>query len=332
MSNISVLENLGVSIRRRHVLAQYYSKIINRQLEKLQPDAVVAVAAAHKIAYIDHKWPLIYVADAMYATVVNYYGKYANVNAKARLRGNAIQCALLERADRILLSSQWAADAAHTAYDLSPECLRVVPLGANLDADPGYQPPTANGPVTLLFVGFAWERKGGPLLLEIWRELRRRTGDAELHIVGARPKEAIGCDGVVLHGKIHKSNHEDYQRLVQLYRRSSFMVMPSREEAYGIVYCEAAAFGRPAVAARTGGVVGIIDDDRTGLLLDLEASPADYADRILRTWQDHERYATMCLNARRKYEDRLNWNAWGDGVVGALGEVLGKEVGASLGT
>lgn len=323
MTNIAMLEKAGLSIRRRHILARHYSKLITEQLEKLKPDAVVAVAAAHKIAYIDHKWPLVYVADAMYATVVGYYGKYANIKKGAFSRGNAIQHALLERVDRVLLSSQWAVDAACAAYDLSPDLMRTIPMGANLDVDPGFQPPSTGGPLRLLFVGFDWERKGGDLLLGVWRELRRRTGDAELHIVGARPPAAYGCEGITLHGRINKSDYAEYQKLIELYRRSSFMVMPSREEAYGIVFCEAAAFGRPAVAARTGGVVGIINDERTGLLLDLEAGPADYADRILAAWQDSSRYAAMCLNARREFETRLNWNAWGDGVQVALDEILG---------
>lgn len=322
-ANVAVLEKAGFSVRRRHVVAQYYSKVINRQLEKLKPDAVVAVAAAHKVAYIDPKWPLVYAADAMYATVVDYYGKYAALNQRTRLQGNVVQRALLERVDRALLCSQWAVDAAREAYGLPAEMLQAVPMGANLDVDPGFQLPIMDGPLTLLFVGFDWERKGGSILLEVWRELRRRTGDAELHIVGARPREAMDLDGVIIHGRINKSDHDDYLRLTELYRRSSFFVMPSREEAFGIVYCEAAAFGRPAVAARTGGVVGIIEDDRTGLLLPLDATVADYADRILATWERPELYAAMCLNARREYETRLNWNAWGDAVANALTDVVG---------
>lgn len=322
-----MLERAGFAIRRRHVVAQHYSKVIDRQLEKLQPDAIVAVAAAHKIAYIDRKWPIVYVADAMYATVVDHYRKYQVLHRRARQQGEVVQRALLERVDRALLCSQWAVDAACQTYGLDPDRLEAVPMGANLDTDPGFYQPTINGPLKLLFVGYDWERKGGPVLLDVWRELRRRTGDAELHIVGARPSEARALAGVVIHGKIDKSDRTEYEKLIHLYRRSNFLAMPSREEAFGIVYCEAAAFGRPVIAARTGGVGGVVDDDRTGLLLPLDASPADYADRILALWERRDRYLEMCLAARRKYETKLNWAAWGDAVGTALDNVMAARAG-----
>jgi glycosyltransferase involved in cell wall biosynthesis len=326
-TKMATLERAGVAVRRRHIVAQHYSKVIDRQLEKLKPDAIVAVASAHKIAYIDRKWPIVYVADAMYSSVIDHYGKYRVMRPNARAQGDIVQRALLERVDRTLLCSQWAVDAARLAYGLPESSIRAVPMGANLDADPGYQPPATTGPLKLLFVGYDWERKGGPLLLEIWRELRRRTGDAQLHIVGARPAAAHGLDGVFLHGKIDKSDHQDYLKLTELYRGASFLAMPSREEAYGIVYCEAAAFGRPAIAARTGGVGGVVEDDRTGLLLALDASPADYADRILALWGDADRYLGMCQAARRHYETTLNWSAWGDALAGTLAEVGAGAVG-----
>jgi glycosyltransferase involved in cell wall biosynthesis len=319
---LSTFEQFGFSVRRHHLVAHQYSRLIDRQLEKLKPDVVVAVAAAHKIAYIDPKWPVIYVADAMYATVIDYYGKYAGLGHQSRVQGNAVQRSLLDRVDRVLLGSRWAADAARLAYDLPEDLLRVVPMGANLDEDPGAQPPATFGPLRLLFVGFDWERKGGELVLEIWRELRRRTGTAELNIVGARPKAAMGLDGVYLHGRIDKADRDDYERLTALYRRSSFFIMPSRQEAFGIVYCEAAAFGRPSIAADTGGVASIIEDGHSGLLLPLEASAADYADRILAAWSNPEAHQRLCRGARHAYEMRLNWSCWGDAVTDAIGEVL----------
>ncbi len=320
----AMLERVGFAVRRRHVVAQHYSKVIDRQLQKLQPDAIVAVAAAHKIAYIDPKWPIVYAADAMYATVIAHYRKYHSLHQRARNQGETVQRALLERIDRALLCSQWAVDAACQTYGMQPAMFRAVPMGANLDIDPGFHQPTLDGPLRLLFVGYDWERKGGPLLLEVWRELRRRTGDTELHIVGARPHAARGLPGVTIHGRIDKSDRVQYQRLIDLYRRAGFLAMPSREEAFGIVYCEAAAFGRPAIAAMTGGVGGVVDDDVTGLLLPLDASPDDYANRILALWRQRDDYLAMCLAARRKYETRLNWSAWGDAVADALGQVAGR--------
>ncbi|WP_292960598.1 glycosyltransferase family 4 protein [Novosphingobium sp. UBA1939] len=329
VDRIATIERFGMNVRRNNLIAQYYSQAINEQLERLQPDAVIAVAAAHKIAYLDRKWPLIYVADAMYGTVVHYYDKYARNGTRWKAKGDALQRSLLERTDRILLGSTWAVEAAKQYYDLPAELMAVAPMGANLDSDPGFEPPALDRPLSLLFVGYNWDRKGGPLILDIWRELRRRTGNAELHIVGARPKAADGLDGVILHGRLNKTDPGQYETFLSLYRDAHFFIMPSRQEAYGIVYCEAAAFGRPAIAAQTGGVGTIVGDDRTGLLFPLEATPADYADRILALWSQPEAYVAMCRAARKNYEVNLNWHSWGGIVENAVREAVAKRLTAA---
>lgn len=329
VDRIATIERFGMNVRRNNLIAQYYSQAINDQLERLQPDAVIAVAAAHKIAYLDRKWPLIYVADAMYGTVVHYYDKYARNGTRWKAKGDALQRSLLERTDCILLGSTWAVEAAKQYYDLPAELMAVAPMGANLDRDPGFEPPALDRPLSLLFVGYNWDRKGGPLILNIWRELRRRTGNAELHIVGARPKAADGLDGVILHGRLNKTDPGQYETFLSLYRNAHFFIMPSRQEAYGIVYCEAAAFGRPAIAAQTGGVGTIVGDDRTGLLFPLDATPADYADRILALWSQPEAYVAMCRAARKNYEANLNWHSWGGIVENAVREAVAKRLAAA---
>lgn len=329
VDRIATIERFGMNVRRNNLIAQYYSQAINDQLERLQPDAVIAVAAAHKIAYLDRKWPLIYVADAMYGTVVHYYDKYARNGTRWKAKGDALQRSLLERTDCILLGSTWAVEAAKQYYDLPAELMAVAPMGGNLDRDPGFEPPALDRPLSLLFVGYNWDRKGGPLILNIWRELRRRTGNAELHIVGARPKAADGLDGVILHGRLNKTDPGQYETFLSLYRNAHFFIMPSRQEAYGIVYCEAAAFGRPAIAAQTGGVGTIVGDDRTGLLFPLDATPADYADRILALWSQPEAYVAMCRAARKNYEANLNWHSWGGIVENAVREAVAKRLAAA---
>lgn len=317
-------ERLGINVRRRPWVARHLSRLVDRELDRLQPDVVVAVAAAHKIAYIDPKWPLIYAADAMYGTVIDYYHKYAALGAGARAQGHQLQAAMLERADRLLLSSQWAIDTAKVRYALEDRRFQLVPMGANLDEDPGYRPPDIDRPLSLLFVGYDWERKGGDLAMEAWRILRERTGNAEFHIVGARPERAFGLEGVYIHGKIDKSDRQDYARLTELYAKSHFFVMPSRQEAYGIVFCETAAFGRPAVAQATGGVGTIVQDGQTGLLVPSGAEPAQLADRILQAWSNKADYVRMCEAARERYCTVLNWNRWGELAAAAIDTVIGE--------
>ncbi|KAA9013038.1 glycosyltransferase family 4 protein [Sphingobium limneticum] len=321
VTRLAPLARAGILVSREPILARAFSTYVDKQLEKIRPDAIVAIGAAHKLAYINKKWPMVYVADALFDTIINYYDQYRGLNERTRRVGNIMQRELVDRCDILMMTSQWAADAAAADYGIAAERLLPTPYGANLESDPGFKPPSPGGVLRLLFAGYAWERKGGPLALEIWKAVRARLPDAELHIIGCRPPAATGLEGVHIHGLLRKSVPDEYARFVQLFAASSFFLMPSRQEAFGLVFGETAAFGRPAVAMATGGVPTVVQDGRTGLLMQPDASAATYADRILSVWSDPAGYSSLCRAARRDFEQRLNWDAWGQRLEIALEQV-----------
>ncbi len=59
------------------------------------------------------------------------------------------------------------------------------------------------------------------------------------------------------------------------------LVLPSREESFGLVLVEAGAYGKPVIATRTEGPSEIIEDGSTGFLVRPD-DPAELADRIER--------------------------------------------------
>lgn len=321
VTRLAPMAHLGVLVSREPLLARTFSRYVDRQLEAIKPDVVVAVNAAHKIAYLNHRCPIIYVADALFSTIIDYYDQYKRLSIRTRRVGEQMQRSLINRCDLVMMASQWAADMARRDYGVPRDRLLTVPYGANLDYDPGYRPPLTKGPLRLLFTGYAWQRKGGPLALQIWRALRDRTGNAELHIIGCHPPEAERLEGVHVHGILNKSDPKDYGRFVDLFAQSSFFLMPSHQEAFGLVFCETAAFGRPAVAMHTGGVPTIVQDGRTGILLPPGSPPEAYADRILATWQDPVVYAALSHAARADFETRLNWQAWGASLEDAVARI-----------
>jgi glycosyltransferase involved in cell wall biosynthesis len=187
----------------------------------------------------------------------------------------------------------------------------IAPLGANIAFDPPVLPPARREPLRLLFVGYDWIRKGGPLVLEAFERLKQTVANAELHLVGCSPAEAVGVAGVTIHGKLNKQDADQREKLFRLFSESSFMFMPTRYEAFGLVFCEACAFSLPPVAGDTGGVGTIIRNGENGLLLPYDAAPDDYAKAILAVWSDPDRYADMRAKARSDFESRLSWKAWG---------------------
>lgn len=121
-------------------------------------------------------------------------------------------------------------------------------------------------------------RKGQDTLLEVWPEVRRRHPDAWLALVGegplgddlARDAAALGPGaGVVLPGRVA------WDDLPAAHAAADVFAMPCRTrllgtdvEGLGIVYLEAQAVGRPAIAGRSGGAPEAVQDGRTGSVVD----------------------------------------------------------------
>jgi glycosyltransferase involved in cell wall biosynthesis len=330
VESMSALQRYGLSVRQRRFLARYYSRALAKQLGSIKPDVILSVGASHKIQYFEQRCPIIHVSDGLFGTMVAYYSKFRHFRPDVMRDAHADHQQLLNKTSMVLFASEWARDSALEFYDY-PLCrTRVVPFGANLDEDPGYSERRTEGPLILLFVGYDWERKGGDLAFEIWSELRRRTGDAEFHIVGCNPPQAANVEGVTVHGRLRKTKESDRRQLDELYRRASLFLMPSRQEAYGMVFCEASAYGLPSIATATGGVPTCVRDNETGLLLPPASGADAFADRILALWNDKLRYRAFGRAARTRYETDLNWRAWGDGVDAAIRVVTNGDPSADL--
>ena len=69
--------------------------------------------------------------------------------------------------------------------------------------------------------------------------------------------------GVTVHRDV--TAHTD--RWLDLRRGADLFVLPTRDEAFGIVFQEAAAAGLPAIGSRLNAVPEIVQDGETGLLV-----------------------------------------------------------------
>ncbi|MDG5489274.1 glycosyltransferase family 4 protein [Sphingomonas sp. BGYR3] len=318
------LEAWGIPIRQSRTMARLSARIVQQQLDAIRPDVILSIGASHKLAYATVDCPVIHVTDGLFATICAYYSKYESFRGGALRRGNEDHRRLLSKIDMMLFASDWAMRSAADLYDVPEERMRVVPFGANLDQTPPFEIRRSQGSVSLVFVGYDWHRKGGPLALASYRALRARGVEATLDIIGCSPSEARGIDGVTVHGRLDKSSPADAARFAQVMRDAAFFIMPTRQEAFGIVFCEAAAHGLPVIATTTGGVPSVVDNGVTGHLLSLEDGPDAYAERIIGTWSDSAAYLAMSRAARTAYEERLNWRAWGDSLDQAIDHVLGR--------
>jgi glycosyltransferase involved in cell wall biosynthesis len=98
-------------------------------------------------------------------------------------------------------------------------------------------------------------------------------------------------DRVTLRGVV-----SDRARLAQLYGEADLLVWPAVNEAYGMVFLEAALQGCPALAGRTGGVPGVVKHGETGFLVSNGDADA-FAGELRRIAADRGRLENLRGNA-----------------------------------
>lgn len=302
-------------------IAKHYARLVDQRLRQTKDSDLVFSPGTIPIAFLKSDKPSVFWSDATHAALFDFYPEYSHLCAETIRDGHTIERRAMERASAAIFTSEWAAASAIRDYGINPAKVHVVPFGANLETAPPETDITeaiAARPrqkCKLLFIGVDWTRKGGETALTVARELNRMGLPTELTIVGCNPFHGTSCpDFVRCEGFLSKRIQADRDRLDKLLAESHFLIVPSHAECFGLVYCEANAFGVPCLARAVGGVPSIVRNGVNGHLLDRDEPAAAYVQVIERLFQNYGEYLDLAVSSRQEFSSRLNWSASGKEV------------------
>ncbi len=317
----------GRSLPFDHMLS--YSRRLGRffseKIAEGEYDLVLAPGGSEAVAFLQTDLPIVLYSDATWDLAVDYYLPYSRLIGSVRSSGETIERRALEKASLILYSSHWAEESAINHYGIPSEKVFVPYLGANFLTPPKREevlPRVPGEKLRLLMVGVHWENKGGPVALRVMEELRARGYDAELTVAGCTVPEEVSHPNLTVVPFLNKQIPEEYARFKALWTDADFFILPSRFEAAGLVFCEASAYGLPILAARTGGIPSIVVEGKNGYTIPHDDEPSGYVERIVQLREDPDAYTRLAESARTEYEERLNWETWGERVGGQVREML----------
>jgi glycosyltransferase involved in cell wall biosynthesis len=228
----------------------------------------------------------------------------------------------------------------------------------------GHAAPGEGGDKRLLFVGRISPEKGVHVLLDAFQKVVERCPRARLEVVGpqgaapiefivgladdprvsglasfyqgdyfSRLRGRLSSDAL---GRVSFKGHVAHSRLSDHYRNADVLINPSLSEAFGMSLVEAMAAGVPVVATRVGGVPEVVEDGKTGLLVEPGDASA-LAGAILRLLTDDGLRRSMGEAARRRAVERYSWEAVADRlwhhyktVCGHDERFMPKRAGASV--
>jgi len=224
-------------------------------------------------------------------------------------------CFVLRRADALLSNSDFTGETLVKLIGVEPGRVELVyPTVDEERFRPGLASDdlraaigVAAGQKLILSVGRLMRRKGFDSVIRALPLLQQQGIDAHYAVIG------IGEDLEYLRSlaaelrvteRLHLLGHVSYDDLPRWYCACDLFAMPNRDiagdtEGFGLVYLEAAAAGRPAVAGTAGGTGSAVVDGVTGLRVDGERVDA-IAQALARLLCNTEEAALMGRRGRER--------------------------------
>lgn len=254
-------------------------QLLSRRIRTTSPDAILQIQdlAKYKRPYVTYL-DLSFDAFAEARAVIDPR-QLQWLTPQLIDRRRERQLDILSHACTTVTMSRWLADHLVNVSGVPANRVEVVYPGRNT-------PTFTTGAVRtrtneqrrrLLFVGRAFRRKGGDQVLAAYKELRE-GGHSELSLTIAGPSRwpltQSPPAGVKFVGDVSPNE------VAELYKTHDLFVMPSRFEAFGIVFAEALSAGLPCIARDAYAMPEIVQDQVTGALVRGE-EPSELAQLIL---------------------------------------------------
>lgn len=209
--------------------------------------------------------------------------------------------------------------AARLVLRYFPGNYEIIPNGIDVARFrlPAARPPDLQGKEPyILFVGRFEERKGLPILLQAFAELKSRVPHVHLVVVGAGARRKRYEEWIARRSlpDVHFAGYIPDERLPDYYQHAAVFCAPNTgNESFGIVLLEAMAAGCPVVASNIEGFAELVVYGAHGLLV-TPNSPRALADVLTKVFTDEKLRGSLASRGA-DYVEQFAWPVVADRVL-----------------
>lgn len=223
------------------------------------------------------------------------------------------QMEVYQSASGVFTMGKWLAEYLIQTGKLPREKVHAVGGGTNIDASKVDDSQKEGN--KFLFVGRDFKRKGGDSVCKAFDLLQKNDfPEAELYVAGPKDKPAE-CD---LNDHIHYIGDLTYEKLSTYFNLCDVFCMPSRYEAYGLVFVEALIYGLPVIARNAFEMSYFVQEGKNGYLLECD-EPQELAKIMYETICNHTMKEFVKKN-REAYIKEYSWDTVAERILKVMEE------------
>nr|WP_302830762.1 glycosyltransferase family 4 protein [uncultured Bacteroides sp.] len=285
-------------------LEDIQTNILRKQIQQYKNIPVFMITGVFEVEnpsylYMDNIWEVAHLLTSSEAQNKHYFNHFFSYSSQEISFQITRQYNVFSKSKAIFLMGHWLADYMKDIYPEFKDKIYAVGGGCNAYSFNSDEIRRGN---KILFVGKAFLRKGGDIVVEAFRLLRANyKKDAELIIVGPKtlPDKYRG-EGIIFKGCL------SFEEVGRLMKMCDVFCMPSRFEAYGLVFVEALLNGLPCIGRNAFEMPYFIEPGITGELID-EDDPEVLARKIVDVMANDEMKHAVA-ERRNEYESYYNWD------------------------
>jgi glycosyltransferase involved in cell wall biosynthesis len=244
--------------------------------------------------------PYLAWSDCLFHDYIRIYHRCGTFRRSDIDRIEETESAWLNRAVRVLFTSQWAASRAVEVYGIPRERTGSVGIFGEVEI-----PATDAfaGASSFLFASTNFKAKGGPTVVAAFERIRQSYPEATLTVIG----DSLGLrdgPGIIKTGFLQKENPADAVRFRDVLSKARAIVHPTRSDILPLILIEAGYFGVPSISSNIQAISEWIAHGSNGILLSPSNSTNEVESAMQRILTDPN-YNSMRTESWRKAREEF---------------------------
>lgn len=301
-----------------------YAKLTNRAMKRAlkgvnTPDAVLSIGEHGVIPdpifiYQDHCFGH---GLEMYQETGQMPHGWSGVPISVLERRADMQAQAYAACSGVLTMSRWNADFLIRSGLVPASKVHAVHAGINVPVEAPsvnlLQEKRRRNERTILFVGREFYRKGGDLVVAAF-EQAKKIAPRPMRLIVAGPKRWPLRGAIPEH--VEFVGDEPFLALREHMRKADVMVMPSRFEAFGIVFIESLAAGTPVIGRRNFAMPEMITHGHNGMLL--ESDDVESLASMIVSVIESDSIAQTCFDESHAVASYYSWDRVADDITAVI--------------